>query len=196
MPRRCSRRQPDPGAVTPELGGLLDEVARGPRSSHQPGSGTRTLAAYAQWAERSGGQSAAFAGEQGWSPERRFARVFERLVAARASTAARGTSCWCRSAGSASMTCAQSRCSWGQREGSAAARTRRRSPRSACSGSAIRCCSTAAPLTLAEAAGVPLEALDLALFNWSRPVGAGGRRSASGRRACRTPESQAAALAL
>src|SRR4051794_34136123 len=37
---------PSPEAVAPggELGELLDGVARGPRSSHEPGSGTRTLA--------------------------------------------------------------------------------------------------------------------------------------------------------
>ena len=80
---------PAPGAATSELGELLDTVPRGPRSSHRPGSGARTLQAYAQWAERGGGQEAAFTGDAGWSPERRFARLFERLALPGLSRAAR-----------------------------------------------------------------------------------------------------------
>ena len=40
----------------------------------------RAVAAYRQWAERAGSQAAAFRGESDWSPQRRFARVFERLA--------------------------------------------------------------------------------------------------------------------
>ena len=40
----------------------------------------RTAAAYRAWVERAGSQEAAFRGEDAWSPERRFARVFERLA--------------------------------------------------------------------------------------------------------------------
>jgi hypothetical protein len=36
--------------------------------------------AYRGWAQRAGSQSAAFIGEQAWTSERRFARVFERLA--------------------------------------------------------------------------------------------------------------------
>ncbi|MBV8997627.1 MAG: hypothetical protein JO304_01110 [Solirubrobacterales bacterium] len=57
----------------------LDEVRTGPRSAHDPGRGTRTLDAYRIWAARAGSQASAFAGDAGWSPERRFARAFERL---------------------------------------------------------------------------------------------------------------------
>ena len=39
----------------------------------------RTAEAYRAWAGRAGSQEAAFTGDAGWSPERRFARVFERL---------------------------------------------------------------------------------------------------------------------
>lgn len=42
--------------------------------------GGRTAAAYRAWAQRAGGQSAAFTGEAGWTPERRFSRLFERLA--------------------------------------------------------------------------------------------------------------------
>jgi hypothetical protein len=60
----------------PDLAG----VATGPRTVHDPAGGTRTIGAYRAWAARAGSQSAAFSGEPGWSPERRFARAFERLA--------------------------------------------------------------------------------------------------------------------
>ncbi len=59
----------------PDLG-----VALGPRTSHDRSAGDRTVLAYRAWAERSGGQTAAFAGESSWTPERRFDRLFERLA--------------------------------------------------------------------------------------------------------------------
>jgi hypothetical protein len=40
----------------------------------------RTITAYAAWARRSGSQEAAINGDNAWSPERRFARAFERLA--------------------------------------------------------------------------------------------------------------------
>jgi hypothetical protein len=45
-----------------------------------PGVDSRTVPAYRAWAERSGSQADAFLGEPGWSPGRRFGRVFERLA--------------------------------------------------------------------------------------------------------------------
>jgi hypothetical protein len=45
-----------------------------------PAEPSRTVAAYRSWAERSGSQAAAITGEAGWSPERRFGRIFERLA--------------------------------------------------------------------------------------------------------------------
>jgi hypothetical protein len=45
-----------------------------------PGADPRTVPAYRAWAERSGSQAEAFLGEPGWSPERRYGRVFERLA--------------------------------------------------------------------------------------------------------------------
>jgi hypothetical protein len=56
-----------------------DGVATGPRTAHDGTRGTRTIEAYRAWAQRAGSQAAAFTGEPGWTPERRFARVFERL---------------------------------------------------------------------------------------------------------------------
>jgi hypothetical protein len=45
-----------------------------------PAAQRRAVEAYRQWAARAGSQSAGFTGEAGWSPQRRFARVFERLA--------------------------------------------------------------------------------------------------------------------
>ncbi|MGA9860089.1 MAG: hypothetical protein WBQ18_19645, partial [Solirubrobacteraceae bacterium] len=58
----------------------LDGVLSGPRTAHDPARGTRTIDAYRAWAQRSGSQAAAFTGEPSWTPERRFSRVFERLA--------------------------------------------------------------------------------------------------------------------
>src|SRR4029453_2339567 len=69
-------------AVAP---GLEDEVLEGhpPWASGElpelPGR-DRTIVAYHAWAGRAGSQEAAFTGEPAWTPERRFARVFERLA--------------------------------------------------------------------------------------------------------------------
>jgi hypothetical protein len=46
-------------------------------SGESPG---RTAEAYRAWAQRAGSQADAFAGEPSWTPQRRFSRVFERLA--------------------------------------------------------------------------------------------------------------------
>jgi len=57
------------------------DVARGPRAQmSDPAGGERTVLAYRAWAERAGGQQPAFAGEATWTPQRRFDRVVERLA--------------------------------------------------------------------------------------------------------------------
>jgi hypothetical protein len=65
---------------TPSLG----DVPLGPRSSHTPARGAETLLAYRQWVARAGfspsGVPRAFIGEEAWTAERRFERVFERLA--------------------------------------------------------------------------------------------------------------------
>jgi hypothetical protein len=58
----------------------LEGVATGPRTAYEPGRGTRTLEAYRGWAQRAGSQAAAVVGEAAWTPQRRFARAFERLA--------------------------------------------------------------------------------------------------------------------
>ncbi len=72
----------EPGAWSPE-GELpdLDGVPLGPRTSHDPARGVETLIAYRQWVERSGAtQALAFVGDPAWGPQRRFERLFERLA--------------------------------------------------------------------------------------------------------------------
>jgi hypothetical protein len=67
----------------PWLAGELPDLAdmrAGPRGAHDPARGTATLAAYRAWAQRAGSQEAAFAGEEAWTPERRFERAFERMA--------------------------------------------------------------------------------------------------------------------
>jgi hypothetical protein len=80
----------------------LEDVALGPRTSHDPGRGSQTLLAYRRFAEHAadrrsmrrlearppahtagssiGQQERAFAGEPEWTPQRRFERAFERLA--------------------------------------------------------------------------------------------------------------------
>ena len=54
---------------------------RTPRTSTRcPRPRRKTAAAYRAWVERAGSQEAAFTGEEIWTPERRFGRVFERLA--------------------------------------------------------------------------------------------------------------------
>ncbi|HLJ02758.1 MAG TPA: hypothetical protein VKT31_04915, partial [Solirubrobacteraceae bacterium] len=65
----ASGQTPDPAAIDP-----------GPRGAHDPARGTSTVDAYRAWAVRAGSQAAAFSGEPSWSPPRRFARAFERLA--------------------------------------------------------------------------------------------------------------------
>jgi len=60
----------------PELQG----VPLGPLSSHESERGPATLLAYRQWVRRHGSQEQAYAGDPLWTPERRFERIFERLT--------------------------------------------------------------------------------------------------------------------
>lgn len=58
----------------------LTDVPLGPRTSHVKSRGTATIEAYRAWVERQGSQERAFSGEVVWTPSRRFQRVFERLA--------------------------------------------------------------------------------------------------------------------
>jgi hypothetical protein len=54
----------------------LEGAPTGPRTSHDPARGERTAQAFDVWAARDG----ALVGEPAWTPERRFDRLFERLA--------------------------------------------------------------------------------------------------------------------
>lgn len=56
---------------------LLGTVPRGPRGAPDP---LRAEAALRAWAERAGGMAEGFGGEAAWTPARRFARLWERLA--------------------------------------------------------------------------------------------------------------------
>ncbi len=68
----------DPGAQAALLETRPGWSAGGPDAVGSSGVGT--AASYRAWAERAGGQSAAFTGEAGWTPVRRFSRLFERMA--------------------------------------------------------------------------------------------------------------------
>lgn len=57
----------------------LEDVEVGPRSAFEPRRGSAALVAYRTWAERLGGQIPALAGEESWTLQHRYDRAFERL---------------------------------------------------------------------------------------------------------------------
>ena len=138
----------------------LEEVETGPRAAHSAQSGLRTIEAYRAWVARSGSQEAAFTGEQAWSPERRFARVYERLALKGLHRDARfdllvtlgALGVYDLSAGRLEL--------GGENETTVAAK------RALGIGDSLLLERRAADL--AEACGIPLAALDLGFYNWSR----------------------------
>ena len=58
----------------------LSGIQTGPRTAVDPERPDRTVEAYRAWAARAGSQAAAFAGDPAWTAERRFGRVLERLA--------------------------------------------------------------------------------------------------------------------
>jgi hypothetical protein len=155
----------------------LADVHAGPRTAHDPARGTRTLEAYRTWASRAGSQAAAFTGEATWTPERRFARAFERLALPGLHRDARFE-----------LLVTLGRLGvYELRAGSLALG----GPGDVTVG-AKRAFGIGDPLLLdrraaelAQACRIPLEALDLGLYNWQRGeratigVGAGGGPEAS-----------------
>ena len=145
----------------------LDGVPLGPRTAHDPGRGTATPDAFRAWASRAGSPAAAFQGEVSWSPERRFERVFERLALPGLHRAAR----------------LDLLVTLGRLGRVPLRPTGLRFAATAVAAddeallAAKRVLGIGDPLLLerraadlAHAADVPVEAVDLALFNWSRPV--------------------------
>jgi hypothetical protein len=162
----CPREGEDPfagvrAAHVPWSSGELPDlsaVPRGPRSSGD----ARTLTAYRAWAGRSGSQEAALAGEAAWTPQRRFDRVFERLALPGVDRGARYD--FLVTAGRLGLADVQGAAMhFGDDATTLAAK------RVFGIGDPILLSRRANEL--AEEAGVPVEALDLALFNWGQPSG-------------------------
>ncbi len=137
----------------------LEGVPTGPRTAHDPARGMQTLEAYRSWAARAGSQTQAFTGEPAWSPERRFARAFERLGAA--GTAPRRA---LRPAGDPGL-------ARGVRAACGHAGARQLATSSTVTAAAKRALGIGDPLllerratALAEACRVPLAALDLGFY--------------------------------
>jgi hypothetical protein len=142
----------------------LASVELGPRTAHEASRGTRTLEAYRAWAARAGSQAAGIRGDDGWTPQRRFERAFERL-------ALRGFGRGPRYEllvvlGSLGVFDIRP---WSLHVADAMDPTTIAAKRVFGIGDAMNLQRRASDL--AGATGVPMEALDLGLLNWSRPVG-------------------------
>jgi hypothetical protein len=138
----------------------LEGALTGPRTAHDPVRGERTIEAYRAWAARSGSQQAAFSGEPSWSPERRFARVFERLALPGFERGARFDLLVTLGYLGAFELRAAALVLGGSDEVTLAAK------RVFGIGDPLLLERRAA--ALADACGVPLAALDVALYNWHR----------------------------
>jgi hypothetical protein len=138
----------------------LEAVEVGPRTAHDPDRGQRTIIAYRAWAERAGSQVEAFTGEPSWSAERRFARAFERLALPGLHRDARfdllvtlgRLGVFELRAGALEL--------GGSDEVTAAAKR--------ALGIGEKLLLERRAIALAGACAVPLEALDVALYNWGR----------------------------
>jgi Alpha-glutamyl/putrescinyl thymine pyrophosphorylase clade 3 len=160
----------------------LDGVALGPRTAHDPRAGAATLLAYRAWAARAGSQAAAFGGEPGWSPERRGDRAFERLALPGFGRAARlELLILLGRLGVVDLRPASLHLGEGADAVTGAAK------RVFGIGDALNLRRRAAQL--AEGVDVPVEALDLALFNWARRP---DERATVGARVTPDPERAAA----
>ncbi len=139
----------------------LTDVPLGPRTSHAKARGTTTIEAYRAWIARSGSQQRAFEGEAVWTPARRFQRVFERLAVKGFSRDARyDLLVTLGRLGVYDMT-APSLFVGGADETTVAAK------RVFGIGDTLLLERRAADL--AEACELPLEVLDVGLWNWGRP---------------------------
>jgi hypothetical protein len=146
----------------PRLG---EGVVLGPRTTVDPRQPTRTAEAYRAWAARGGSQAQAFAGEGAWTPQRRFSRLFERLAIPGFARAGRVELLVSLGRlGLAEIEPAELRL------GDASDATTIAAKRVFGIGDTVLLERRAADL--AEAAEVPLAALDLALFDFGQPEAA------------------------
>jgi hypothetical protein len=142
----------------------LEFAELGPRTAHDPARGAKTLDAYRAWARRAGSQALGYAGEASWTAQRRFERAFERLALPGFGRGPRyellvllGT------LGVFDLS------PWSLHLTDPMDPTTVAAKRIFGIGDAMNLQRRAGEL--ATAAEVPIEALDLALLNWSRPEG-------------------------
>ena len=139
------------------------DAPRGPRGAVDPTTGERTILAYRAWVKRAGSQQAALAGEPSWTPERRFDRVFERLALPGLARDARYE--LLVSLGRLGLVDVRpSSLQFGDGDTTIAAKR--------VFGIGDKILLERRARTLADAVDVPIEALDLALFNWGARGGA------------------------
>jgi hypothetical protein len=144
---------------------MLEDIALGPRTAHDPARGASTLLAYRAWAQRAGSQAQAFIGDPAWPDQRRFDRAFERMSLPGFGRASRYE-----------LLVVLGRLGvYDVRPWSLHLSTDPLDPTVVASK---RVLAIGDPLLLqrraaelVEAVGVPIEALDLGLTNWSRPEG-------------------------
>jgi hypothetical protein len=135
-------------------------VALGTRTSHERSAGERAVLAYRSWAQRAGGQGPAFEGEQAWSPERRFDRIFERLALPGFGRAGR----YDLLVTLGRLGVVDVRATSLELADDATTIAAKR-----VFGIGDKMLLERRARDLADATGVPIEALDLALFNWAAP---------------------------
>jgi hypothetical protein len=159
---------------------VLDEVRTGPRTAYEASRGSATLEAYRAWAQRAGSQAAAFVGESGWTAERRFARVFERLALPGLHRDARFDLLVTLGRLGVYELRAATLALGGDNEPTVAAKR--------VLGIGDPLLLERRALELAQACELPLEALDLGLYNWER-----GERATLGLGSAEPPEDAAIA---
>jgi hypothetical protein len=161
------------------------DVARGPRTSHDRAAGARAVTAYRAWAQRAGGQARAFAGEAAWTPQRRFDRVFERLALPGFGRPGRYELLVSLGRLGVADVLPSSLNLTDDATTLAAKRV---------FGIGDKLLLERRARELADASELPIEALDLALFNWAAP--AGGRATMGSRAVARDEERDAIAAVL
>ena len=184
---------PSPAELPPTSARCSTRCRAGPAARTGRAAGRVRSWPTLQRAERAGGQQAAFSGDAGWTPERRFARVFERLALPGLHRGARYELLVVLGRLGVQDLRADS-LHLGTGRGAVAGEDE-------AALAAKRVFGIGDPLlldrragALADAAGVPLEALDLALYNWSQP--ADGERATLGFSPGGTLDAAAAAAAL
>jgi hypothetical protein len=152
------------GPDAPELQAAVLAARPGWAAGEDPGldpARSRAVEAYRAWAQRAGSQAAAITAEAAWTPERRFSRIFDRLALPGFGRAARYELLTALGAAGLYPLEAASLHLGGEDPTTVAAK------RALVSGDVLLLERRAA--ALAQAAGIPLAALDRGLAEWNRP---------------------------